>query len=96
MGDVYEEVDNLLSQRGIKTRMAKPVTRHYAFEEKGVPTEAEFLKIKYPASAWHSLYLLSKHTHASAHTHSPSLAHFLSRNCGCCCVGPPSPQAMDS
>eukprot|EP00043_Microstomoeca_roanoka_P012767 m.124092 g.124092 ORF g.124092 m.124092 type:complete len:1520 (+) comp15585_c0_seq2:94-4653(+) len=50
MTDVYEEVDSILSKQGVSTRLAKPVKRNYAFEEKNVPAESDYLKIKYPAS----------------------------------------------
>ncbi|EGD78351.1 hypothetical protein PTSG_09417 [Salpingoeca rosetta] len=75
MGDVFEEVDTLLSRRGISTRLAKPVERNYAFEEKGVPANAEFLKIKYPARLGSSLVAhMHNNVHTTTHTRAPSHA----------------------
>lgn len=48
MGDVYEEVDGLMSSMKVMTRKCKPSTRKYAFELPDVPKEAEYLKLLYP------------------------------------------------
>eukprot|EP00047_Mylnosiga_fluctuans_P015821 m.49542 g.49542 ORF g.49542 m.49542 type:complete len:1491 (+) comp6134_c0_seq1:22-4494(+) len=47
--DVYEELTELLTAKGVSTFRCKPVTRKYAFEISDVPAEAQYLKIKYNA-----------------------------------------------
>ncbi|KAH8691289.1 putative DNA polymerase alpha catalytic subunit [Talaromyces proteolyticus] len=46
--DVYKEVDELMSRLKVGMHKMKPCTRKYAFELKGVPKEAEYLKLLYP------------------------------------------------
>ncbi|KAL1650375.1 DNA-directed DNA polymerase alpha catalytic subunit pol1 [Diplodia intermedia] len=48
MGDVYEEVDGLMSRFQVNMHKIKPCTRKYAFELPGIPKEAEYLKLLYP------------------------------------------------
>lgn len=48
MGDVYEEVDGIMSRMKVGMHKIKPCTRKYAFEMPGVPKEAEYLKLLYP------------------------------------------------
>lgn len=48
MGDVYTEVDELMSKSNVSMHKIKPCTRKYAFELSGVPKEAEYLKLLYP------------------------------------------------
>ncbi|OJD39879.1 dna polymerase alpha catalytic subunit [Diplodia corticola] len=48
MGDVYQEVDGLMSRFQVNMHKIKPCTRKYAFELPGIPKEAEYLKLLYP------------------------------------------------
>ncbi|KAK0662318.1 DNA polymerase alpha catalytic subunit [Lasiodiplodia hormozganensis] len=48
MGDVYQEVDGLMSRFQVDMHKIKPSTRKYAFELPGIPKEAEYLKLLYP------------------------------------------------
>ena len=48
MGDVFEEVDQLMSRYGVGMHKIKPCSRKYAFELPNVPPEAEYLKLLYP------------------------------------------------
>lgn len=48
MKDVYEEVDELMSNMNVGMHKIKPCTRKYAFELPDVPKEAEYLKLLYP------------------------------------------------
>jgi DNA polymerase alpha subunit A len=45
--DVYEEFDSIRAKHGIKSFLAKYVTRKYAFEMPDVPAEGEYLKVRY-------------------------------------------------
>ncbi len=48
MGDVYNEVDGLMSKLRVPMHKIKPCSRKYAFELANVPREAEYLKLLYP------------------------------------------------
>ncbi|KAF2145162.1 uncharacterized protein K452DRAFT_356464 [Aplosporella prunicola CBS 121167] len=48
MGDVYEEVDGLMSKFRVGMHKIKGCTRKYAFELPDIPKEAEYLKLLYP------------------------------------------------
>lgn len=48
MGDVYGEVDEIMSKSNVTMHKIKPCTRKYAFEMAEVPKEAEYLKLLYP------------------------------------------------
>lgn len=48
MGDVYNEVDELMSRHRVTMHKIKPCTRKYAFELPDIPKEAEYLKLLYP------------------------------------------------
>lgn len=48
MGDVYEEVDAMMTKLKVGMHKIKPSTRKYAFELPGIPKEAEYLKLLYP------------------------------------------------
>ncbi|GME25628.1 DNA-directed DNA polymerase family B pol2 [Neofusicoccum parvum] len=48
MGEVYEEVDALMSRFRVNMHKIKPCTRKYAFELPDIPKEAEYLKLLYP------------------------------------------------
>lgn len=45
--DVYEEFDSMRSKFGIQSWLGKWVTRKYAFELPDVPSQGEYLKVKY-------------------------------------------------
>ncbi|KAF2871921.1 DNA polymerase alpha catalytic subunit A [Massariosphaeria phaeospora] len=47
MGDVYEEVDTIMSRHGVKMHKIKACTRKYAFELADIPKEADYLKLLY-------------------------------------------------
>ncbi|KAJ5776859.1 hypothetical protein N7520_000105 [Penicillium odoratum] len=46
--EVYEEVDQMMSRLKVGMHKMKPCTRKYAFEMRGVPKEADYLKLLYP------------------------------------------------
>ena len=48
MGDVYEEVDKLMSKYKVSMHKIKPCSRKYAFELPDIPREADYLKLLYP------------------------------------------------
>lgn len=48
MGDVYEEVDRLMSKSKVNMHKIKPTSRKYAFELPDIPKEADYLKLLYP------------------------------------------------
>lgn len=48
MGDVYEEVDTLMTKSKVGMHKIKPCTRKYAFELPAIPREGEYLKLLYP------------------------------------------------
>lgn len=48
MGDVYEEVDTLMSKLRVGMHKIKPCSRKYAFELPDIPREADYLKLLYP------------------------------------------------
>ena len=48
MGDVYTEVDELMSRLRVGMHKMKPCTRKYAFELSDVPAEGDYLKLLYP------------------------------------------------
>lgn len=48
MGDVYEEVDGLMSKFRVTEHKIKETSRKYAFELPGIPKEADYLKLMYP------------------------------------------------
>ena len=48
MGDVYQEVDELMSKLRVGMHKIKPCSRKYAFELQDIPKEAEYLKLMYP------------------------------------------------
>ncbi|KAI9686890.1 MAG: DNA-directed DNA polymerase alpha catalytic subunit pol1 [Bathelium mastoideum] len=48
MGDVYDEVDGIMSKFRVNMHKIKPCSRKYAFELPGVPKEADYLKLLYP------------------------------------------------
>ncbi|KAL8965165.1 MAG: hypothetical protein Q9183_003994, partial [Haloplaca sp. 2 TL-2023] len=48
MGDVYQEVDELMTRLRVDMHKIKPCSRKYAFELQDVPKEADYLKLMYP------------------------------------------------
>ncbi|KEQ91426.1 hypothetical protein AUEXF2481DRAFT_8497 [Aureobasidium subglaciale EXF-2481] len=48
MGDVYQEVDGLMSKFKVNMHKIKPCSRKYAFELPDIPKEADYLKLLYP------------------------------------------------
>lgn len=48
MGDVFTEVDEIMSKHRVGMHKIKPCSRKYAFELADVPREAEYLKLLYP------------------------------------------------
>lgn len=48
MGDVYQEVDDLMTKLRVNLHKIKPCSRKYAFELPDVPKEADYLKLMYP------------------------------------------------
>ncbi|KAJ5915914.1 hypothetical protein N7454_010821 [Penicillium verhagenii] len=48
MENVYEEVDQMMSRLKVGMHKMKPCSRKYAFEMRGVPKEADYLKLLYP------------------------------------------------
>lgn len=47
-GDVYEEVDKLMTRSKVGMHKIKSCTRKYAFELSEIPKEADYLKLLYP------------------------------------------------
>ena len=50
MGDVYQEVDEVMSKLRVGMHKIKPSSRKYAFELPDIPKEADYLKLMYPYS----------------------------------------------
>ncbi|KAF4550833.1 DNA polymerase family B-like protein 1 [Elsinoe fawcettii] len=48
MGDVYSEVDSIMTRQKVGMHKIKPCSRKYAFELPGIPKEADYLKLFYP------------------------------------------------
>jgi len=48
MGDVYQEVDALMTKFKVNMHKIKPCSRKYAFELADIPKEADYLKLLYP------------------------------------------------
>jgi len=48
MGDVYQEVDQLMTKFKVNMHKIKPCSRKYAFELADIPREADYLKLLYP------------------------------------------------
>ena len=48
MGDVYQEVDEIMSKVQVGMHMIKQCSRKYAFELPDIPKEADYLKLMYP------------------------------------------------
>lgn len=48
LGDVYQEVDALMTKLRVGMHKIKACSRKYAFELPGVPKEADYLKLLYP------------------------------------------------
>ena len=48
MGDVYDEVDGIMTKSKVDMFKIKKCTRKYAFEVPGIPKETEYLKLLYP------------------------------------------------
>lgn len=47
MNDVYQEFDAIRKTAKISSFASAPVTRGYAFEIPGIPSESEYLKVVY-------------------------------------------------
>ncbi|KAN0062591.1 DNA-directed DNA polymerase alpha catalytic subunit pol1 [Thecaphora frezii] len=45
--DVYDEFEELSAKHGVQRFLSKWVTRKYAFEQAGVPSESHYLKVRY-------------------------------------------------
>ena len=48
MGDVYQEVDEVMTKLRVAMHKIKPCSRKYAFELPDIPSEADYLKLMYP------------------------------------------------
>ena len=48
MGDVYQEVDEIMTKLRVCMHKIKPCSRKYAFELSDIPKEADYLKLMYP------------------------------------------------
>ena len=48
MGDVYQEVDEVMTRLRVGMHKIKPCSRKYAFELPDIPKEADYLKLMYP------------------------------------------------
>ena len=60
MGDVYNEVDEIMTKLRVGMHKIKPTSRKYAFELPDVPKEADYLKLMYPYDS--ELFVLEKST----------------------------------
>lgn len=47
MGDVYTEVDEIMTRLRVGMHKIKPASRKYAFELPDIPKEADYLKLMY-------------------------------------------------
>ena len=47
MGDVYTEVDEIMTKLRVSMHKIKPTSRKYAFELPDIPKEADYLKLMY-------------------------------------------------
>ena len=57
MGDVYQEVDDIMTKLRVGMHKIKPCSRKYAFELPDVPKEADYLKLMYAYESKRSLQL---------------------------------------
>lgn len=48
MGDVYQEVDEIMTKLRVGMHKIKPCSRKYAFELQDIPKQADYLKLMYP------------------------------------------------
>lgn len=48
MGDVYKEVDEIMTRLRVGIHKIKSASRKYAFETPEIPKEADYLKLMYP------------------------------------------------
>lgn len=64
MGDVYTEVDELMTKLRVGTHKIKPCSRKYAFELPDIPREADYLKLMYPYDS-ESRYLTVQAYHSN-------------------------------
>ncbi len=48
MGDVYKEVDEIMTRLRVETHKIKSSSRKYTFELPDIPREADYLKLMYP------------------------------------------------
>ena len=54
MGDVYHEVDEIMTKLRVGMHKIKPCSRKYAFELPDIPKEADYLKLMYPYDSKYS------------------------------------------
>ena len=95
MGDVYQEVDDLMTQLRVEMHKIKSSLRKYAFELPDIPKEADYLKLMYPyESKWeYSILHLDRLSYNEqslrcpmilmgrlSHTFSVQIPHFLSNS----------------
>lgn len=55
MGDVYQEVDEVMTKLRVGMHKIKPCSRRYAFELSEIPKEADYLKLMYPYDSKRSI-----------------------------------------
>lgn len=48
MGDLYPEVDEIMTKLRVGIHKVKPAIRKYAFELPDIPKETKYLKLMYP------------------------------------------------
>ena len=58
MGDVYQEVDEVMTKLRVGMHKIKPCSRKYAFELPDIPKEADYLKLMYPYDSKSSDFML--------------------------------------
>ena len=72
MGDVYQEVDELMTKLRVGMHKIKPCSRRYAFELPDIPKRADYLKLMYPYDSESHLRLMCNYTKRLQNQHSQS------------------------
>lgn len=75
MGEVYQEVDGIMTRLRVGMHKIKPCSRKYAFELSDIPKEADYLKLMYPYDSEYSTSLNRKHQLTSRYRTCPPKQH---------------------
>ena len=77
MGDVYNEVDEVMTKLRVGMHKIKPTSRKYAFELPDIPRKADYLKLMYPYDS--EFVTPGKHSLVLIHTSRACLAYGTER-----------------